>query len=314
MTDRIKNIITLLIFVLGIHLFAKAQDYPPLNIDFTVNGQLLRNPMVGGLNSPQFSAVDLNNDGVLDMHIFDRLGEVHLTYINGGTPDEVDYDYAPEYARHFPKCTNWVLLRDFDEDGAMDIFAYSDAPGIDGIIVYKGYYENNALHFERFHFYNNEYDLIYFPLSNGVLTNLYISTEDYPAVDDIDSDGDLDIITFGNGGGYIYWFRNTSVEDGFGKDSLIFVLEDDCLGHAYESGITGCLDLSPTTDSCATGFMGDLENRGGGVHAGSTLMLYDEDNDGDKEIVLGDVSGEEILRAINGGDSNSPWWTEQDCT
>ncbi|MFT5263727.1 MAG: hypothetical protein ACI8YQ_002471, partial [Polaribacter sp.] len=222
---------------------------------------------------------------------------------------EVDYDFEPKYAKNFPKLTQWVLLRDFDGDGAMDIFSYSDFPGVDGFLVYKGFFENNELHFERFNFYDNDKNLIYFPLPNGIRTNLYVSTEDYPAVDDIDYDGDLDIITFGNGGGYIYWYKNTSVENGFGKDSLHFVIEDQCLGRVYESGLSGCLDLSPGLDSCASAFqVGALQR-----HAGSTLLLFDEDNDGDKELMLGDVNGEEILLAVNGGDSNSPWYTDQDC-
>jgi Secretion system C-terminal sorting domain/FG-GAP-like repeat len=289
----------------------QAQNYPLLDIDFIVNGQVYRNALTGGLNSPQFSEADLNNDGLMDMYIFDRIGNVHLTFINGGTPNETDYDYAPTFAYHFPRVAHWVLLRDFDNDGAMDLFSYSDTPGIDGILAYKGFFQNNELHFERIQFYDNPYDLIYFPINSNLKTNLYISTEDYPAVDDVDYDGDLDIITFGNGGGYVYWYRNTSMENGFDTDSLHFVLEENCFGHSYESGLTGCLDLSPSTDSCASQFTGGIaEER----HAGSTLVLFDEDNDGDKELILGDVNSEEILLAHNGGNSSSAWFTDQDCT
>lgn len=286
-----------------------SQDWPLADIDFIVEGKTYRNALAGGLNSPQFSAADLNNDGIQDLYIFDRVGNVHLTFINGGTANEVDYDYEPKYAKNFPPLREWVLLRDFDNDGAMDIFSYSDFPGVDGFLVYKGYFENDELRFDRFNFHDNDKNLIYFPLSNGIRTNIYVSTEDYPAVDDIDYDGDLDIITFGNGGGYVYWFKNTSVENGFGTDSLHFVIEDQCLGRAYESGLTGCLDLSPGLDSCASSFQGSALQR----HAGSTLLLFDEDNDGDKELILGDVNGEEILLAVNGGNSSLPWYTDQDC-
>ena len=52
------------------------------------NNQLLKFPFTGGLNAPQFSAADLNNDGANDLVIFDRAGNVVLTFINnltGGT-------------------------------------------------------------------------------------------------------------------------------------------------------------------------------------------------------------------------------------
>ncbi|MFK7808731.1 MAG: T9SS type A sorting domain-containing protein [Saprospiraceae bacterium] len=290
--------------------YSVAQSYPLADISFKVDGQILRNPFAGGLNSPQFSSVDLNNDGILDMYIFDRIGDVSLTLINNGTPNEVDYDNAPKYARNFPDLHHWVLLRDFDGDGAMDIFSYSDATGVDGVLVYKGFFEDNELKFERINFYDNTNNLIYFPLSNGIRTNLYVSTEDYPAVDDFDSDGDLDIVTFGNAGGYLYWFRNTSIEDGFGKDSLHFVLEETCVGNAFESGLVACLDLSGQADTCVDNqFNGSADPR----HAGSTVLLFDEDNDGDKEVVLGDVSFETVIRAVNGGSANDAWWTSQDC-
>ncbi len=281
----------------------------PLNAEFVVDGVNLRNPLVGGLNAPQFCEVDFNNDGVQDLFVFDRTGDVVLTYLNEGTNNEVDYQYSPEYINNFPPLKHWVLLRDFNDDGAMDIFAYSHVPGIDGVQVYEGYYDGNELRFERFDFYNNPHDLIFFPLSSGNFTQLYVSTEDYPEVSDIDYDGDLDFITFSNGGGYIYLYENKSVDLGFGKDSLIYELDDTCLGGGYESGLTGCVSLSSSPDSCYTGFMGGGDER----HAGSTLLMFDEDNDQDKEMWLGDVNTPTVNMLHNGGTNQQTWWSTQDC-
>lgn len=289
-----------------------AQDYLPLlKIDINVDGTNLRNPMVGGLNAPQLCEADLNNDGIQDLFIFDRTGDVVLTYLNDGTNEVTDYRYDPYYIRNFPdSLAHWVLLRDFNNDGAMDIFAYSHVPGIDGVQVYEGYYQANELQFKRFNFYNNSNDLIYFDLATGGVTQLYVSTEDYPEVTDIDYDGDLDFITFGNGGGYIFLYENQSVEQGFGNDSLIFELKSTCLGGGYESGLTGCFDLVATPDSCATGLVGNADDR----HAGSTILMFDEDNDQDKEIWLGDVNTPTVNRLHNGGNNQFAWWSDQDCT
>ena len=79
-----------------------------------------RNPWVGGLNSCQFSEIDLNNDGIKDLVIFDRVGNRLLPFINRGTSNKVDYDFAPEYIKKFPPIQDWMLLvprrKEFTDD------------------------------------------------------------------------------------------------------------------------------------------------------------------------------------------------------
>ncbi|MFM8487455.1 MAG: hypothetical protein ACKOCH_14090, partial [Bacteroidota bacterium] len=60
-----------------------------------------------GLNAPQFSAVDLNRDGIPDLHVFDREGNVHLTFLSMEKSGRREYVYAPEYAAGFPRVENW---------------------------------------------------------------------------------------------------------------------------------------------------------------------------------------------------------------
>ena len=79
-------------------------------------------PWTGGMNSCQFSDIDLNLDGIMDLFVFDRYGNRILTFINGGTPDSVDYSYAPQYKENFPKLYDWVILEDYNADGKKDIF------------------------------------------------------------------------------------------------------------------------------------------------------------------------------------------------
>jgi hypothetical protein len=291
-------------------LAAGTQTLERLSIDFIINGTQLPNPLTGGLNSPQFSAVDLNNNGILDLHVFDRVGDQHLTFLNDGTPGVASYTYAPEYADNFPPVKNWMLLRDFNGDGVMDIFSYSTVPGIDGVAVFTGFYENGRIAFEQFDF-NAPYDIIFFPLPNGASTQLYVSTIDYPAVDDMDCDGDLDILTFNIGGGFVELYRNMSVEMGYGLDSLIFRREETCWGGFYESGVTTLVDLSDIFGECVNNLGGDdghIELR----HAGSTLLTFDADNDGDKELVLGDLSFNNLNMLTNGGNCQEAWMIEQD--
>ncbi len=269
------------------------------------NGFPMWNPMAGGLNNPQYSAADLNNDNIDDLVIFDREGDMILTFINGGTPGLVDYTFSPEYAKNFPEVEDWAMLRDFNCDGVMDLFMYSNVPGVGGITVFKGYFDsNNSLAFTL------EEDYLKYPSFSGFPINLFVSREDYPAVDDIDGDNDLDILTFSLQGGYVEYYLNKSAEMGYGCDSLIFELADDCWGRFYESGITNSLALSPRQDSCPgrTNFWGQK----GGVHIGSTLLTLDLDNDNDKELILGDVSFSDLLMAVNGGSADTAYMINQD--
>ncbi|MCC6279705.1 MAG: VCBS repeat-containing protein, partial [Saprospiraceae bacterium] len=105
------------------------QSFERIDVPLFQNGVELSSAFAGGLNTPQFSAADLNQDGVEDLVVFDRSGDVVLTYLNAGTPGQVSYSFAPEYACFFPKVTDYVLLRDFNQDGAADIFCASTIPG-----------------------------------------------------------------------------------------------------------------------------------------------------------------------------------------
>lgn len=304
-------------------LKAQNQMFQRLSYPVIQNGKVLEYPFAGGLNAPQFSAADLNNDQIEDLVIFDRSGDVFQTFLNEGLAGQISYRFAPEYACNFPPLLDYVLFRDYNKDGAPDIFCASLPVGTQEVQVYRGYYDNNMLKFEPVSFTypgctTCNPSFIYYPSTiPGFWNNLFIADTDIPAVDDIDGDGDLDILTFdGAAGGHVFMAENMSVEMGFGTDSLIFRVTDRCWGRFYESGLTLCSNcLSPAPDTCVTCFTGGngtVEDRGDNRHPGSTLMTYDEDGDGDKEIVLGDISFTCLNMMTNGGTPDVAWMTTQD--
>ena len=308
----------LLATLLGTTIAMMAQPGLP-RYDFPIsddNDLPLTHPLVGGLDNPQYSTADLDNDGHGDLVIFDRADGSVLPFLHSGVPGSVAYTYAPQYKVNFPEVLeHWMLLRDYNGDGAVDIFAYSIVPGVAGISVWRGRYEGDELAFEQVSFPAFQHDIL-FVEQPGPDINLYVSSIDIPAIDDIDGDGDLDVLTFNLGGGVMEWYSNQSVERGYGADSLIFELAEDCWGYFFESGITPAVELTNTPGQCATD---NLWDPGEGtpvetesvVHAGSTTLTYDADGDGVLDVVLGDVSFDMLTGLTNGGTATDALITAQ---
>jgi hypothetical protein len=299
--------------------FGQAQVFERLTYPVKVDGVGLKYPFVGGLNTPQFSTADLNQDGIQDLVVFDRTGNSLHTFLNNGTPNQEDYVYAPEYACYFPVMIDYALMRDYNNDGVADIFTASTAPGRAEIQAYKGYYENHILKFEPYLFTHPDCALcdplyVYYPdqFLAGAWNNLAVNKGDIPAFDDINGDGDIDIVTFeASAGGHVWLLENQSVEKGLGLNEMRFEISTQCWGGFYESGAVECYcDLSPNTDSCSHYVVGAPDDRGN-LHPGSTLMTFDQEGDGDKEIVLGDVSFSCLNYLHNGGSASDAWMVSQ---
>ena len=284
-----------------------AQDFFRLDIPVIKSGQRLTMPLIGGLNAPQLSKTDLNGDGVFDLYIFDRVGGVHLPFLK----DDDSFTYVPDYADNFPDLEHWVLLRDYNGDGIEDLFAFSDIPGINGIQVYQGYYENDSLKFERINFENSTgFNVLPTRLRTGGRVPLYVSTIDYPDINDVDCDGDLDILTFNVAGGVVEFHANQSIERGFGLDTLLFEVKDNCWGGFFESGISELVDLSDVAGECFNNLL-PKEEQVEPRHAGSTVLSVDLNGDDAKELILGDISFSNLVQLQNGGTCEDAWMNDQ---
>jgi hypothetical protein len=294
---------TLFLLLLPLGLVAQIDLRPALPEVRDLAGERLAQAWLGGLNAPQYQSADLDGDGTKDLIVFDRAGDalVALRGDGGG-----NYSVAPELAAGFPTdLTAWLLLRDYDGDGNDDLFTFSDAG--DGFRVFRGRREGGRLT------YSDEatYLGLRYPFNNGTIP-IFVTPTDYPAVADIDGDGDLDILTFSAGGGYLEYFRNQSVEEGFGRDTLIYTLEDECWGGFFESGLSSALDLGSGPDDCFG--MSPAESPLEFRHAGSTTLALDYNGDGVQDIMLGDVSFNYIVLGLNNGTTEEAWIAEQDAT
>lgn len=264
-------------------------DSPP-GLVFEINGEEKTSGAIGGFNTPQFSEIDLDFDGVLDLFVFDRQNDVIRTYVFNTSTDK--YVYAPEYERSFPdNLKEFVLLRDYDCDGHMDIFTYFVA----GFRVFR----NNGTSTLGFTLVTDKIRSDY----GSITTGAFVLAGDVPAIVDVDNDGDLDILTFGtvNSENTIEYHRNLSQELYSSCDSLEFEVVTQCWGNVEEPPNSAVLEPI----SCKGVVPPPGLHERGGMHPGSSVLLIDMDNDDDKDLIIGDIQTDRALLAINAGDATT---------
>ncbi len=230
----------------------------------------------GGMNNMAFFAFDLNLDGHDDLIAFEKNGNRLLPFVKQG-----DYwHYAPEYKKHFPDLHDWVIFKDYDQDGKKDIFTY----GLAGIRVFK----NNSQEQLEFNLVTEQLSSFYY---NGY-SNIYASPDDNLVVADVDHDGDLDILNFWLLGKYVHYQRNYAVENNLANGWLDYRLEDECWGKFSEGADNNEITL--------LSYCQDKEDESS-RHVGSTMSLMDFNHDGLDDLILGDIDYAQVVLLTNGG-------------
>lgn len=265
----------------------------------TVNGILLKFPWTGGINSAIINEIDLNGDGIKDLMLFDRVGNRLSTYLNAGTTGVVDYEYAPEYVSIFPSMHDWVRTVDFDCDGDMDLFTYTN--NAMGVYRNDGISGSNA----TFTFITNQMFSNYGSLVNPI----FVSQVNMPALVDVDGDSDMDVITFSNSGNYLEYHRNAYFDSTGNCGGFDFYLQPYCWGNFKLSGLS---NIGLLNQSCRAGVANDDQDIQRNRHAGSVLTPLDQGCDGDVDLLNGDILGINMLYLENGGDQDSANITSQD--
>ena len=269
------------------------------------DGAVIKNPNAGGLRAPQFNKIDLNQDGIEDLLIFDRAGDVLVPMIAEAL-ETLNYTFAPEYVSHFPTITEWMILEDYDNDGIKDLFCFPTQIALPGIEVWKGKLVDRHYEFELVKFPEDDFDILFIPVSNGS-TQIYVSVVDIPVIEDIDGDGDLDILSFGPSGSTIFYYRNLAQEEFNDLSVLSFVLEDDCFGRFVESGFSQDVLLSVDGVGCANPMInGPVPTT---RHAGSTVEVFDGNGDGLWDMLIGDIAYNGLNLLENGGTAENSWIT-----
>lgn len=293
-----------LLALLAFSIVARAQstrfgfEYRPL-AKVVQGTDTLRNAWAGGLNSPQFSTIDLNNDGQQDLFAFDHETSRCYTFLSVAAPGTTAgrrWQYAPEYESLFPSdLREWVLLRDYDCDGRADIFTYINGGEIR---VFRNVLAGGQTSFVL------TTNQIRFSGNFSGTANLTIGGYNMPAIQDVNGDGKLDIMTYDFiSSSFIEQYINTS--SGTCGNALTFNLATDNWGNIQ--ACSGCAEYMFNGQTCFTA--------GRPTHTGGhSLLLLDLDGDGDQDLLDGRDNCPELTRLLNQGTTAVPSLTQAGIT
>jgi hypothetical protein len=276
-----------LIFLLSLRASAQFTYTIDQSVPVEINGVLINMPWAGGLNSAQVSTIDLNSDGNSDLVIFDRASGTISTFLRVNN----SWQYSPDHAQLFPPdISHWMLLRDFNCDGKKDLFTSHPF----GISVFVNTTKTGQpLSWRSF---NPGFPLLTKGFSGTI--NLKVNEADLPSIDDVDGDGDLDILNMRfTGPGTVEWHRNMSVENTGKCDSLQMERITQNYGN-FEECSCGIFAFGQTCQQLAGG--GRVAHSGG-----KNMLAIDLDNDGDRELIFSEESCNRLYVLQNSGTAAS---------
>ncbi|MDJ1502371.1 T9SS type A sorting domain-containing protein [Xanthocytophaga agilis] len=245
----------------------------------------LLNAWAGGINSPQYNRIKLNNDPIEDLVVFDRATYKVHTFIAEPHNNSYRWKYAPYYETQFPGIRNWMLLVDYDHDGQRDLFTYTEF----GVQVFRNTSANGQLNWTLVT------DLLMTESSSGEI-NLSVLGTDIPVILDIDNDGDVDLIAGDGIGHVVYYYQNQSMERTGSPNSLDFKTISRCWGAFRSTEVCGQFTFDITCGDEDLRFSSQKVE-----HAGTALLALDLNNDGLKELLFSAVSCYPLYQLTNTG-------------
>ena len=286
----LTGVLQIIIYFLPVAGVAQLVFEPKQEIQVFDGDQKLEIPWTGGLNSGQYNKADLDGDGREELIIYDRSANVYQIF----RIDNEKIIPANELRVLLPDIPQgWTLFVDYDFDGKKDIFSNGDR----GIVVFKNIGEPGTL-------------VAWEKVADPLLTtgfsgkiNLIANAADVPAITDIDSDGDVDILVYNFAiGGYIRYNKNLSQELYGTADSLEYEIETRSWGEFEECD---CNLFTFNGETCE-----DISN-GRVMHpGGKALLAIDRDGDGDKDLLVGHEQCIELYYYENMGDQDSAYMVD----
>jgi hypothetical protein len=188
----------LFLVFLSLSFGAKAQEVFEFerNLNLLRDGKPVSMPFSGGINSAQIQLIDLTSDGVEEWVTWDINSRQLQVFEKKGDK----FTHRPELSYFFPSdISGFLVLADYDGDGKKDLFTSTPL----GIKAYRNTSTTNQI----------SWTLAQNFLRLEGANNIPANNLDTPLLQDMDGDGDLDLVIFNFASGdYLEFYRNTSAE------------------------------------------------------------------------------------------------------
>lgn len=287
------KLILAITYLMFINLLGNAQ-----NVYFTLSNSAkflkpnttdtLKNPFVGGFQKPQFNKIDLNNDGIKDLVVFDGVGNKVFTYLW----ENNNWVYAPSYEKDFPKLSQWLKLVDYNCDGKEDVFT---ASGPNFALEPNEFVRYNSI---RYHQNTSTGNSNKFEQKVSCIKHVYEGFEDcveftqtdVGVIQDLNNDGKVDILYSPSSSNSFNLYQNTKPNGSNYCDSISFALKTMGWGSfAYKINSHGFFLNQPA-----------FQLFKGNKHVSNAFAAYDLDADGDQDFLFGDGAFSTIIMLKNG--------------
>jgi hypothetical protein len=283
---------TWLLLVFFLTFTASAQEIYSLKNDLRIeiNGESVRSPFAGGINSAQIQTIDLNADGQEEWVIWDINSRQLQVFEKNGD----EFTHLPELSYFFPSdIAGFLKLVDFDNDGKKDLFTATAF----GIKAYKNTSQGTQV----------SWSLAQNFLKLDGSGNIQVNNLDTPLIQDLDGDGDLDLVIFNFAAGdYLEFHKNTSVERKGIPDIDGFTFPDRFWGNFVFCGC-GDFTFGQTCSGMPIAPNARAETNQRIQHTGGHSILYrDFDGDGLSDLVLGRDECNSLFFLSNQGTEVNP--------
>jgi len=258
-----------------------------------VKGQTLASGWSQGINSAQIQTIDLNGDGVEEWVVWDINSRQLQVFEKKG----VDFIYRPQLSYFFPTdISGFLVLVDFDKDGKKDLFTSTPL----GIRAYRNTSTTTQI----------SWTITQNFLRLEGANNIPANNLDTPLLQDLDGDGDLDLLLFNFAvGDYLEYYRNTSVERKGSPDIDGFAFP---VRHWGKIEFCGCGQISfgLSCDGRSLAGGGAPKDLARVQHAGGHSLLYrDFTGDGIPDLLFGREECNTLYFLANSGTATNPTFT-----